>query len=240
MNDSSPALPTPIVEIARPGNLNEAVEAAFKDAQAGIGQLDNTVYGVEGFCGRKHRLFVNNLIRRLRNPRYLEIGVFKGATTCAAVWRNQVQVVAVDNWSEYGGPEQESWKNALVFYRNLAACKSPKATVTILEQDFRTAPLAACGPFTVGFYDGSHSEQDQYDGARAVLQVLAPRAVLMIDDWNWDRVRNGTMAAMRDEGVHMELAIELRTTNDGTLVQGPAFGGGSDWHNGIFAAVVTR
>ena len=240
MNEISPVLPTPIVEIARPGSLNEIVEAAFRDAQAGIGQLEEAVYAVDGFCGRKHRLFVNNLISRLHNPRYLEIGVFKGATTCAAIWRNQVQVVAVDNWSEYGGPEQESWKNALPFYRNLAICKSPKATVTVLEQDFRTAPLAAFAPFTVGFYDGSHSEKDQYDGARAVLQVLAPRAVLIIDDWNWERVRTGTMRALRDEGVHVELAVDLRTTGDGTLVQGPAFGGRSDWHNGMFAAVVTR
>ena len=240
MDETDRLLPAPHVSISSPGTLKDMVERAFRDAEAGIGRLDNTAYKVEGFCGRKHRLFVNNLVGQLPNPRYLEIGIFKGATLCAAIWQNRVQVVAVDNWSEFGGPDGQSWKNSLVFYRNLAACKSPHATVTIIERDFRTVPLAALGPFDFGFYDGSHSEQDQYDGARAVLAVLAPRAVLMIDDWNWDRVRNGTMRAIRDAGAAVEYSVEIRTTDDGSLVTGPAFGGSSDWHNGVFVAVVTR
>jgi SAM-dependent methyltransferase len=226
--------PTPHItqiEISSRPALADTLRQAFEDALAGRGEMDDGVYRVNGFCGRKHRLFVNNLIRRLVNPRYLEIGIFRGATLCAAIADNKVKVVGVDNWTEYGGKANE-------FYTNLAAIKGEESTVTVVEQDFRTVDYAAFGPFNVGFYDGPHSDQDQYDGARIVLEALESPGILLVDDWNWQRVRNGTMNAIRDLGRHVEFAIELRTSFDDKI---PAIcQGGSDWHNGAFAAVVTK
>ena len=225
----------PHITISDYGTLPQLVRRCFDAAIAGQGGLDNTVYAIEGFCGRKHRLFLHNLVAALPDPRYIEIGLFKGATFCAALWQNRVRALGVDNWSEYGGPA-----NAAAFYRNLAACRGPRARINLVEADFRTAPLAAFGRFNIGFYDGSHTEADQYDGARAILDVLDDTAILMIDDWNWTGVRQGTMRALSDSGRHTSLAIDLRTTTNDTTVEGAGFGGGSDWHNGVFVAVVSR
>jgi predicted O-methyltransferase YrrM len=212
-------------------SLPEIVRAAFENALAGHGKMDERVYAVDGFCGRKQRLFLNNLIATMPDPRYLEIGIFRGATLCAAISNNKVHATGVDNWSEYGGKATE-------FYINLAAFKGPDAKVTVIEQDFRTVNYAALGSFNVGFYDGPHQAKDQYDGARLIVEALEPQAVLLIDDWNWPDVRTGTMNALHDTGAHIDFAVDLRTTLDGSF---PTWSGiVSDWHNGMFVAALSR
>lgn len=226
--------PTPhvtLIETSDKPPLAQVVRGAFEDALAGNGSMDERVYGVDGFCGRKHRLFFNNLVRAVENPRYLEIGIFRGATLCAAIAGNKVHAMGIDNWSEFGGRANE-------FYANLTAIKEASATVTILEQDFRTIDFGHIGKFNMYFYDGSHEEVDQYDGIRVAVPALDDQAVVMVDDWNWDRVRTGTMRAIRDSGLHVDFSLEVRTAFNNDL---PAVAfGQSDWHNGMFAAVVTK
>lgn len=70
------------------------------------------------------------------------------------------------------------------------------------------------------------------------LPALDDQAVLLVDDWNWVRVRRATMNALRDAGVQVEFSLEVRTSFDDTI---PAHAHGqSDWHNGMFAAVISK
>jgi hypothetical protein len=230
---NQPLIQVAVVEVTSQPPLSRILRTAFEDAFAGRGPMDERVYAVDGICGRKHRLFLNNLVRAVERPRYLEIGLFRGATFCAAISGNQVFATGVDNWSEFGGKANE-------FYLNLAAIKGSGAAVTIIEQDFRTVNYAAFERFNIGFYDGSHEELDQYDGARILINAMEPQAVMMSDDWNWPHVRHATMSAIRDMGRQIDLAIEVRTAvgeAEGGLPQ--IRGGASDWHNGMFAAVVS-
>jgi hypothetical protein len=230
-----PTPPSPHITLAETSSIPpivQAVRRAFEDAMTGKGAMDDRVYYVPGFCGKKHRLFVNNLVRSIDNPRYLEIGIFRGATLCAAISDNKVKVTGVDNWSEYGGKANE-------FYTNLAAIKGPDSSVTILEQDFRSIHFDHIGKFNIYFYDGPHQEKDQYDGVRMALPALDDHAILIVDDWNWQRVRSGTLNALRDAGVRTDFTLELRTSFD-DQIPSTFFGGGSDWHNGMFAAVVSK
>lgn len=220
-----------VVETTSRPPLPLIVRTAFEEALAGRGPMDERVYDVDGFCGRKHRLFLNNLVSAIERPRYLEIGIFRGATLCAAISGNKTHATGIDNWSEYGGKANE-------FYINLAALKGADAAVAIIEQDFRTVNYAAFEPFNIGFYDGPHSEADQYDGARLLIDALEPQAVIIIDDWNWQHVRRGTTNAIRDTGRQIDFAIELRTSFDDRCPE--PCGMRSDWHNGIFAAVISR
>jgi hypothetical protein len=226
--------PTPHItqiEISSRPALAQCVRAAFEDALAGLGSMDERVGKVDGFCGQKHRLFFNNLTRSVENPRYLEVGIFRGATLCAAIAGNKVRVTGVDNWTEYGGKAAE-------FYTNLAAIRGPEASVTIIEQDFRTVPYAHIGKFNIYFYDGPHSIEDQYDGIRMAMPALDDQAILLIDDWNWQHVRDGAFKAVRDAGRQIDFSIELRTSFDNAIP--PVAYGQSDWHNGMFAAVISK
>ena len=150
--------PTPHItqiEVGPRPALAVALRRAFEDALGGRGEMDPRVGRVDGFCGQKHRLFFNNLVKAVEDPRYLEVGIFRGATLCAVIAGNKVRVTGVDNWSEYGGRAAE-------FYTNLAMIRGANSSVTILEQDFRTVPYAHIGKFNLFFYDGPHSPEDQY------------------------------------------------------------------------------
>jgi len=228
------ASPTPLVTqvSTRPqAALAAIVRDAFAEAQAGRGSMDERVYAVHGFCGRVHRLFFNNLVHAIENPRYLEIGIFRGATLCAAISNNKVRAMGIDNWTEYGGKPNE-------FYANLLTIRGPESTVSVLEQDFRTVDYAHIGKFNMLFYDRPHYERDQYDGVVMALPALDDQAVLLVDDWNWNHVRRATLNALRDTGARLDFMIEVRTSFDDQI---PSFAyGDSDWHNGMFAAVLSK
>ena len=41
---------------------------------------------MEGLSGRKYRSLINNLIQKIKDPRYLEIGTWLGSTACSAAF----------------------------------------------------------------------------------------------------------------------------------------------------------
>ena len=209
--------------------ISECLDAA----RNGANWLPDDLLTIPGYSGRRYRLFINALcsVGLFTNPAtYLEVGAWQGSTLCAAIYRNNVRATVIDNWSEFGGPRAE-------FFANLARFKGD-AEVTVLEQDFRTVDFAALGEHEVYLFDGPHEAQDQYDGIAMALPALARQFVLIVDDWYWARVRNGTLRAISALGLSMTYAVEIRTTDDDTH---PAvFGPDSDWHNGYFVAVLEK
>lgn len=211
--------------------LRAAVCLAFEDAIAERGRLRDEAYQVHGFSGRKFRLFLNNLFNTLRDPRYLEIGLFHGASFCSAVFRNRMKAVGIDNWTEYGGKPD-------AFHANLKRFAEPEADIQIMERDFRKVEFDKIGKFNVLFYDGSHAEQDQYDGIILPQAALDDTAIVIVDDWNWDRVRRGTFNALKDAKWRIDYSIEVRTSFNGQI---PLMAGASsEWHNGCLIAVIAK
>jgi hypothetical protein len=211
--------------------LTAKMELALRDAIAGIGKLPGSLLSLAGMSGRKYRLFVNNLMGLLDDPRYLEVGILTGSTLCAAIFGNRVAVTAIENWSQFGAPKQQ-------FQANLARYQGVECDVSIIERDFREVDFSAIGKFNVYLYDGPHGLQDQRDGIERALPALEKEFVLIVDDWNWRQVREGTLAALHDLGLQVAFRAEIRTTLDnshGTLA-GPA----GDWHNGYFLASLVR
>ena len=47
-------------------------------------KLPDYVVNMEGMSGIKHRYWINNFISHPEEPRYLEIGSWKGSTACSA------------------------------------------------------------------------------------------------------------------------------------------------------------
>ena len=206
---------------------------AFEDAWAARGGMDPEIYNVQGFCGRKFRLFLNNLIARLDgDARYLEVGTYMGATICPVISGNTVSAIAIDNlsWNKEGNV-------AATLYNNIAVHKGQNASVTVIEKDFLEVSRELPHKFNVYFYDGDHAEKSQYDGIIWAASALDDTAIILVDDWNWSGVRSGTMNAIRDLGLQIDHLVELRTSFNNEIPT-PAYGG-SDWHNGFMGVVVT-
>lgn len=207
--------------------LTEAIVAAFDRTQG--------IYAIEGMSGARYRWFINALIHRLENPAYLEIGSWMGSTLCAATHGNAATALAIDDWSQFGGPKD-------AFLANVARFGSERAAISFLEGDFRRVDYAELArhlrPFGVFLFDGPHAEQDQYDGLIKPLPALAQEFVFICDDWNWQPVRSGTHRAILDAGLTLVYSAEIRTTLDNTHGE-PRFGE-SDWHNGYFIGVLRK
>src|SRR3954447_24894640 len=95
----------------RADELVNKVSSAFQDALKAHGKLEEPVLSINGMSGRKYRLFINNLIGGMTNPRYLEVGVWAGSTLCSAISKNTVSALAIDNLSEFGGPSDQFYAN---------------------------------------------------------------------------------------------------------------------------------
>ncbi len=226
-----PSAPHIVVTGSPATQLGMKLRDAFERSLAGDGGLDPKILSIRGMSGKVFRTFLNGLVKTVDDARYLETGVFQGATLCSAIWQNRISVTAIDNWSEYGGP-------ANAFYKNLGEVWEPSASITILNRDFRKVNYSHIGKFNVHLFDGPHQYQDQYDGARLVHDALDDTAIFIVDDWNWEQVRSGTERGLLDSGVRVLYSIEVRTTLDNSFPK--LHSTASDWHNGVFMAVIQK
>ena len=206
------------------------LEALF-DALALKHQLPDWIILMEGMSGKKYRYLINNLIRKMQSPGYLEVGTWLGSTACAAIWGNQLRAICVDNWTQFGGSKAN-------FERNLLQAWGPGCEFTLIETDFRQIDFASLRPVNIYLFDGPHSEIDQFDGIRLALPALEQNFVLIVDDYNLPEVRNGTERAIKAFGLTVDCAVTIRTTHDNLhpVIQCQ----NSDWHNGYFIAVIRK
>jgi len=223
------------IEIEPGEGMVRLVKSVLTEAMAAEIDRAQGFYTIDGMSGYRYRWFINTLVRRMAQPAYLEVGSWQGSTLCAAIAGNAVRALAIDNWSEFGGPKDQ-------FLANVGRYRGEGATVGFFEGDFRAVPFAAIAehvaPFNIYLFDGPHEEADQYDGLVRALPALAERFVFICDDWNWARVRAGTHRAIAESGLDLLFGAEVRTTLDGSNGV-PGFKE-SDWHNGYFIGVLSK
>jgi len=230
---SQNALPAFLTQIeeAPADELARKIKNALTKALSNESDIDPDILSMVGMSGRKYRHFINNLVRSIERPRYLEVGCWAGSTLCSAVNYNGVKATGIDNWSEFGGPKDQ-------FLANIARYATPGANVNFIESDFRKVDYASLGPYNIYLFDGPHEYQDQYDGLVLALPAMESEFVFIVDDWNWEKVRMGTFGALRAANMNMVYSLEIRTSLDGTQ---PAINGNlSDWHNGYFISVLKK
>ena len=208
--------------------LNAAHFSSEPDMQGGF-------YSIKGMSGRRYRYFINSLVRSLGETSYLEIGSWVGSTLCSAIHGNHVRAVAIDNWSEFGS---EFGSPRELFYHNVKTFMTPETRVHVIEGDFRIVDYSSIGLFEIYLFDGPHEEKDQYEGLTMALGALNDEFIFIVDDWNWQRVRKGTLDAIRDSKLEVLYAAEIRTTLDDSLPT-HAFRE-SDWHNGYYISVLSK
>jgi hypothetical protein len=205
---------------------------AFVTSLALDSNLPNHILDLSGMSGRKYRRFINHLVHATPNAAYLEIGSWAGSTACAAMVGNNVRILCIDNWSQFRGPKDE-------FEKNVASVKNGRTDFHFVESDFRLVDYRDFGlPFNIYLFDGPHQYQDQYDGIVVAQPALANIYVLIVDDWNWPSVRQGTQDALRALGMEVPYSIEVRTTQADSVPM--HCGQKSDWHNGYLFAVCKK
>ena len=212
--------------------LSRALKGAKRGASRVAHQLPLWITTMPGMSGRLYRGMINELCRRVPNAVYLEVGSWKGSTACSALFGNDTFATCVDDWSQFDGPWSE-------FAENIEKLDRDAGLTQIIHKDFRQVDFAALKPkANIYLYDGPHGTEDHRDGITLALPGLSDCFVLIIDDWNWEGVREGTIQALDQNNLAVEASLTIRT---GFLNRFPhkAFEN-SNWHNGYFFAVVRK
>ena len=207
-------------------------------------KISDEIKFMSGMSGKKYRYLINNLISLINDARYLEIGCWAGSTVCSALYGNQAKAVCIDNWLKFDTEEKvrkvyNTKDQKKEFETNTKKVITDKIDFKFIESDFRKVNYKQLGKFNVYCYDALHHEKDQYDGIVIAQPALDDIFILIIDDWNWTEVRQGTLKAINDLKIKIISKIEIRTTQDNSMPK-LFIGQYSDWHNGYFIAVCKK
>jgi hypothetical protein len=214
----------------------EWLEDALEKAKENKSKLPEWILSMDGMSGQKYRHFISNFINNVNDVRYLEVGCWKGSTSCSALYKNKVDAYCIDNWSEFSGPRNQ-------FIKNMEKCVNESnnlINIELEENDFRKVFYNEIGKYNVYFFDGPHEETDQYDGVVVPQDAIEDEFIFICDDWNWERVRNGTEKAFEKLKLEVIYSVDIRTTSDNTHPVEYNSMGNSDWHNGYFIAVCKK
>lgn len=207
--------------------LIDHVKKSIENAQNGISKITPEILKIDGMSSPVIRHFLNNICS-LEGGRYFEIGCWKGSTLVAAVYQNDSHlsdIVAMDNWSEFLGPKNEFHKNITSFL--------PNSPLKFYEVDcFSVNPKALFSkPVNIYFYDGRHEIPHQKRAFTHYNNILDDVFIAMVDDWNWEDVRTGTMAAFKELKYRILYEQSFFTAGNGDA---------NSWWNGFYIAVIKK
>lgn len=207
--------------------LIEHVKSSIENAKRGVSKLTPDVLRIQGMSSAKGRHFLNNLCQ-LPETRYLEIGVWQGSTWVSALYGNSKNVVhatAIENWSEFGGPKEAFLKNCSRFLPDISYSYVSADSFKLDKSSLFSLPI------NIYFYDGEHSELSQELALTYYNDVLDDLFILIVDDWNFKKVQNGTFKAISKLKYNVLFSEVLPSArlNDS-----------ENWWNGMYVAVIRK
>lgn len=202
--------------------------------------LPDEIFSIEGMTGIKTRHFYNNILK-LENANLLEIGCYKGSSTCSFMDGNNASITCIDNWHDFilnelhnnvdkNGPIQE-------FISNTNQYKG-RNRFTFYNEDCFSIDTTKLEKYNIYLYDGDHTYESQYKALTYYINNMEDVFIFIVDDWNWEPVRRGTMDAIRDLKLKNIWSHEIRLTNDDTHT--PEDIARNSWWNGCYICILTK
>jgi hypothetical protein len=179
--------------------------------------------------GTKTRHFYNNLLNT-PDARYLEIGTWKGSSVCSAMYGNKANVLCIDNWSEFGGPKDE-------FLNSFSKFKGEN-NASFIEADCFRLDISKFPKFNIYLYDGNHTAISHFLALDHYYDCLDDIFIFMVDDWNWEAVRNGTKQSINHLNLKILYEKEIRLTNDDSHT--PPEIAAKTWWNGLYVCILQK
>ena len=203
------------------------VKMSIENAEKDISQLNEEILSLEGLSSSMVRHFLNNICS-LKGANYLEIGCWKGSTLVSAAYKNEENlsaVVGIDNWSQFDGPKDDFLRNVNSYIKAIPLRFYEADCFSIDKSQIFQSPV------NIYFYDGNHSFEDQKSAFTFYNSVFDDVFIAIVDDWNWEQVRNGTFAAFQDLGYKILYEQPFFTARNLDT---------SSWWNGFYIAVIKK
>ncbi len=216
------------------------LQNSIEKAESGISKLINELYTIEGMTGKITKRFYNNLLE-LENTRYLEIGCYKGSSTCSAMYRNKANIVCIDSWHDFLLNEHHNRVSSTGpindFLSNINKYKGEN-NITFYNEDCFKIDISKLGKFNVYLYDGDHSYESQYNALKYYIDSMDDIFVYIVDDWNDEPVRSGTFDAIRDLKLENVWNHTVRLTFNNTHT--PPDIAHETWWNGCYMCILKK
>ena len=200
----------------------ELVDTVLASIERGEHSLSQEAIDHEGMTSLKVKSLLNGIVKE-EGTRYLEVGVWKGATFHAALDGNKPEVaVAIDNFSQFEGSEA-------IFLENL---KSEAGKFQFVNSDSFSVDLTCIpSPFNVYFYDGDHTDEAQEKALTYFLPALSDEFIYICDDWNFKPAKDGTRRGIALSNLEVVKCWELPADRNGDTV---------NWWNGVCVVVLRK
>lgn len=179
---------------------------------------------VNGMSTENVRFLFNEIVKQYaKNGLYMEIGTYQGCSLLsAALFNPSTRCIGIDNFSQFdeGCENQEILKANLSKFDNLQNIEFYKGDYEkVIKNIFNKEPNLK---INVYFYDGHHSYKNQMDGLRVILPHLEKKCILIIDDYNTDRVERANHDFLK-ENLEFKAIIKIKTNGNSS----------KNWWNGI-------
>jgi hypothetical protein len=194
--------------------------------------IGKEILNYQGMSGTKTRHLYNNLLE-IENAKYLEIGTWYGSSSISAVYKNKVDALFIDNWSQFDG-DRTIFQNAIEKYL------TKDSQCQLLESDCWKVNLNKIPKnFNIYLYDGGHTEEDHYQALNYYYDNLDDVFIFLVDDWCWLDVRQGTWRAIREKKLKVRFIQETFLSQE-ELYNFPSHQGKETWWNGIGIFVLEK
>jgi predicted O-methyltransferase YrrM len=166
-----------MTDIARFESLHAHSSDGGKTAWPGSPVFGDILSGIDAMATENKLALLNAAASCLElGEIYLEVGAYKGASIIGASVSNEKhRFLAIDNFSEFGGHEEECRSNIAAFGCTNVELVNADAFDVLMRGD-------VAAPIGVYFYDGAHEFESQWSALALVEPLLADRALVIVDD----------------------------------------------------------
>lgn len=176
---------------------------------------DEYISGLDGLSSPKVWHLLNNLCAQ--SSSYLEVGCFKGSTLLAALYQNPVYAFAIDDFSMSPETREQFFENTKDAKFEFYEGDSFGCDISKIKQ-----------PIDLYFFDGCHSVESQYKAISHFIPAMADDFIMVIDDWDANKVRVGTHTALNDLKIKPVEKYELKGAMGGSIEERKA-----SWWGGL-------
>jgi Methyltransferase domain len=166
------------------------------------------------------------------SKKYLEVGVYLGATFCGAIAGNKLEAYAVDNWKENVQPANGTVlpdNKKSMFIDNVKKYKGEN-TVRVFDCDFNKVNISELSDIDLFFYDANHGEVSTAVALEYFAPCLADTSIVVFDDANVESVLKGVEQGVKNAGLGIIYEKKILNSQENA----------EQWWNGLYILVLQR